>query len=307
MNKLVFFKSVFVVLIISLWAIRSSFGQLAFMVKDPVRSGNNNLKVTNIANVDDNDFMSNSVGLQVGLGFGLYLPGNESANYYNGKGKNNVRRMVIDNIYIYKELKEALVYDFTLDSNNLPSNMKYTPAVALQVVSKYNFNENNGFVLDVNYAKLTASDFFTLTLADPHNLTSEPTTELCKIWGIEERVSFNFGYFRSFGKPKKIKPFVEIGVNVNDTKLKDNKVQILGYTYSIVDQTDSYYGVKQGGIGHGFYFSPGVLFNIRDAFSAQLGADLSLKKINLLANPEYSKEIVFFIRLMYKNVFGGKA
>lgn len=256
---------------------------------------------------DDVPYTYTNVGWQVGIGFGLYKAGNESASYYNGSGKNSLRRVLIENQYTYELLRQNFNYDFHLDSNNLPSDMKYAPAVLLQAISKYNFNENNGLVIDFGYSKHTAADFFTLVIEDPSNTTSEPTVELGKIWGTEERVNFNIGYIRTFGKPNRVKPFIEIGININDVKLKDNKAQILTYTYSIVDPMDAYYGYKQGGIGQGYYVNPGVIFNLGDAFAAHVGANLSLKRINLLENPGYSKEWVIYVRLLYKNLFAGDA
>ena len=267
------------------------------------------ININNINNIKNTNkpYSFSNIGWQLGVGFGLYKAGNESANYYNGSGKNNLRRVLIDYPYNYQRLREIFNHDFHLDSNNLPTSMKYAPTVTLQALSKYNFNENNGFVIEFAYSKHTTADFFTIIIEDPSNTTSEPTVELGKIWGIEERVNFNLGYVRTFGKPKKIKPYIEAGLNINDTKLKDNKAQILTYTYSIVDPTDNIYGYKQGGIGHGFYCSPGILFNIGDAFAAHIGSHLSIKKINLLENPKYSKEWVVYIRIMYKNIFGSDA
>ncbi len=287
---------------------------LSFLIQITVYSQNNfkehkrlDFKNTQDFKLNSGIFQYNNEGLQLGVGFGLYKAGNESANYYNGSGKNNLRRVLIDYPYNYQLLKEIFNYDFHLDSNNLPTQMKYAPTVTLQALSKYNFNENNGIVIEFAYSKHTAADFFTIVIEDPSNTTTEPTVELGKIWGIEERVNLNIGYIRSFGKPKKMKPYIEAGFNINDTKLKDNKAQILTYTYSIVDPTDNIYGYKQGGIGHGFYISPGLIFNLGDAFAAHIGSNLSIKKINLLENPRYSKEWVIYLRLMYKNIFGSDA
>lgn len=256
---------------------------------------------------DDEPVSYNSEGWQLGAGIGFYVPGSESANYYNGGGKNSLRRVLFDYPYNYDRLKEAFNHDFYLDSANLPTAMKYTPAVMLQFASLYNFNENNGVLIEVGYAKLYTSDFFTLIIDDPANTTSDPTVELGTIWGVEERVSFNMGYFRSFGKASKVKPFFEVGVNLTDTKLKDNKAQVLSYTYTLVDPYDSYYGYKQGGLGFGYYTNAGAVFNLGESFAAHLGGSFSLKRINLLPDPGYSKEWVFFVRLLYKNLFGSNA
>ena len=300
MNRFFSFKSICSVIIVFFFSIISTYAQNTNTHKDSgQKKGKSNVKI-----VDPDQATYSNSGWQLGIGFGLYKAGNQSANYYNGSGKNSLRRNLIDNTYNYQALKDRFNFDFVLDSNNLPSNMKYSPAIMLQAVSKYNFDENNGFVIDVGYAKLTTSDVFTLILNDPSNTTSDPTVQLGKIWGDEERVNFNFGYIRSFGKPQKMKPYFELGVNVNDTKLKDNKAQVLTFTYSIVDPTDVYYGYKQGGIGYGYYVGTGLIFNLGDAFAAHFGANFSMKKINILPDPGYSKEFVIYFRLMYKNLFG---
>ncbi len=302
MNRLFSFKSVCLFLILNSLAIISTYGQTTHTKKDTGSKEKGKVKLT-----DPDAATYSSTGWQVGIGFGLYLPGNASANYYNGSGKNSLHRVLIDNTYNYQALRDRFNYDFFLDSNNLPSNMKYSPAILLQAISKYNFNENNGFIFDVGYTKLTTSDVFTLVINDPANSMSDPRVELGKIWGTEERVNFNLGYIRTFGKPQNVKPFVELGVNINDTKLKDNKAQVLTNTYTIVDPMDSQYGYKQGGIGHGFYLASGLLFNVGDNFAAHIGANFSMRKINLLPDPKYSKELVFFMRLMYKNLFGNNS
>ena len=302
MNRLFSFKGLYFFLILYSLAIMSTYGQNSGTHKNTGSKEKGKVKLT-----DPDAATYSNVGWQVGIGFGLYLPGNASANYYNGSGINSLHRVLIDNIYNYQALRDRFNYDFVLDSTNLPQNMKYSPAILLQAISKYNFDENNGFIIDVGYAKLTTTDAFTLIINDPANTNTDPRVEIGKIWGTEERVNFNFGYIRTFGKPQKIKPFIEAGVNVNDTKLKENKAQVLTFTYSIVDPTDAYYGYKQGGIGYGYYLSSGFLFNVGDNFAAHIGANFSMKKINLLPDPKYSKELVIFMRLMYKNVFGNNS
>ncbi|MDD3877041.1 MAG: hypothetical protein PHT69_10495 [Bacteroidales bacterium] len=256
----------------------------------------------------DDDLILQNLGLQVGISVGLYLPDNQTANYYNSTKDNRLYHVIMDYPYNYQALREYYNYEVHLDSNYLPRNMKFTPALNLTFAVNYFFNPNNIFIFDFSYAKLTSNDAFFLVIEDLSNLTTEPVLAMGKIWGKEERMNINIGYGRSFGKPKRIKPFWEIGFNINDTRVLENKASIAGFTYDIRDPYNQYYGLKEGGIGMGFFASQCVLFNVSEAFSMHLGVNFSMKTVGLIEEGmPMNKEWSFFLRIMYKNLFGGSS
>jgi len=254
------------------------------------------------------ELINTNIGWQLGLGFGIYFPDKAPAKYYDGSRDNRLRNMLVNYQYNYYDLKEYFNHDFDLDTNYLPKNMRYTPALNLFFMSKYNFNENNGLLIEFSYAKLTTTDVFALTIDDPSNMTSEPTLELGQIWGKEERVNIHIGYIRTFGAPGRIKPFWEVGININDTKSKENGAQIAHFKYDIRDPHNTYYGYKEGGIGFGFFATQGIMVNISEGFAAHAGVNFSMKRIALQnEGAPLTKDWGVFIRLLYKNVFGSTA
>ncbi len=258
-----------------------------------------------IAQLSDEELINLNLGWQLGLGFGVYFPGSEAAAYYDGTRNNNLRNRIINYSYNYNDIKEYFNHDFELETENLPQDMGYEPALNMHFFAQYFFNQNNGIVLDFSFARLKALDLFALTIDDPSNTTSEPTLEFGTIWGLEERVNINIGYMRFFGAPNRTKLFWEIGLNINDSKSKENKVEIGPFTYDIRDFQSTQYQMKEGGLGAGFFITQGVLFNINKDFALQLAGSYSMKRIALQeADEPLSQNWTLVMRIVYKNLFG---
>ncbi len=279
-----------------------------FFFKSSVLWGQDIQVDSRFAHLSEEELININTGWQLGLGFGIYFAGKEPASYYNGSGKNNLRRQIKLYNYHYEQLREHFHHDFDLDTANLPQDMSYEPALTLLFSAKYNFNENNGIIIDFSYSRLTSRDVFALTIDDPGHTLSEPILEFGSIWGKEERVNINIGYFRTFGEPSRIKPFWEFGININDTKATENKAEIGPFNYDIRDRHETYYGVKEGGIGSGFFVTQGVLVNINKDFAMHLAANFSMKSIALQEDDApLSKNWSVFFRLVYKNLFSSGA
>lgn len=284
--------------------IRILFFVFLFLLKALLLSAQDVQVDSRYAHLTEDELININIGWQLGLGFGIYFAGKEPASYYNGSGKNNLRTRIMFDTYRYQELREYFNYDFDLEETNLPQNMSYEPALNILFAAKYNFNENNGIILDFSYSRLTSRDVFALTIDDPGHTLSEPILEFGSIWGKEERVNIHIGYTRTFGEPSRFKPFWEVGFNINDTKATENKAEIGPFSYDIRNPHDTYYGVKEGGIGAGFFVTQGLLVNISKDFAIHAAANFSMKSIALQEEEStLSSNWSVFFRIVYKNLF----
>ena len=168
---------------------------------------------------------------------------------------------------------------------------------------RYSMKNYTGIGVQFNYAKLTAADVFSIEV-DPNSIIlSEPDIRLYTIWGTEKRMNIDISYFKYFKlKNPAINPYAEIGFNVNNTSVVENKISIEGLEYSLINnlQSGSYipgtgnaeYTVKQGGLGWGTSFSIGSRFCFQHKYIFDTGFTIYMQKINLenytAINPNFS-------------------
>lgn len=241
------------------------------------------------------------LGWKMGVDFGFLFANKYTANFYNGSGRNSIRRTIVDNRINYNQIRSVLKYDFFLDSANLPTNMKYDPALNIGFYAKYNFNKHIGFSIDFNYSRLKASDFVTLIIENPSNLTSQPTYYKANILGTEDRINMSAGIYASFGKPSIVNPYVEAGFNLNNAKVKDSKVLVESLQYSIIDPTDQYYKVQQGGVGYGAYLGAGFKLAFSQAFAFNIGGTVYYSRINLGEVKAFKPQLALYLRMLVKS------
>ncbi|NVO01693.1 MAG: hypothetical protein HXX09_03245 [Bacteroidetes bacterium] len=240
------------------------------------------------------------LGWHFGVNIGMYFANKQSASFYNGSGENSVYRTIIENTFINDEIRRVLHYNFSFDSTLLPKNMKYNPAINFGFLAGFNFQKNAGIIIEFDYSKLKASDYFTLAI-DSFNSTSDPSLKKCTITGTEERININIGIHRTFGKLSKTMPYINAGINFNNVKVIDNKIQIENLSYSIVNPTNSYYNIVQGGLGFGVMGGVGLQFILGQSMIVDLGGNIYFSKIKLGTDPRFALHESVYLRFMLRN------
>ncbi|MBU0486329.1 MAG: hypothetical protein KKA07_08215 [Bacteroidetes bacterium] len=247
-------------------------------------------------------------GFYIGGNIGFYFANKVTASYYNGRGVNNVDSVLNDRgstiiSQNHKAIKEALGgYDFQFNPEDLPLDMKYDPSINIGFFMKYNTTNNSGFFLLFNYTKLQAIGGFNIEVDMYNNGFSEPVYEQCNIYGVEERINFDFGYNRSFQIDKTAAFFLEGGLNINDTKLLHNKIQVAGLEFEITNPYYSMYNLQQGGMGAGVFVGAGFNLNFNNIFSLDPGVTCYLTRINMGDETPYRPNFTAFIRLTANNI-----
>ncbi len=245
------------------------------------------------------DSAKGSLRFSYGINLGGYFPNPATANYYNGSGRNNLEA-AITRQHTYNRIRESLGYDFELPGEPheyLPQNMRYNSSMLVGVFGNLHFSRIS-LLVDFNYASLRLQDQFMLRV-----LTGEPglighDIRRYNIEGTEERMDIKVGLQRLFSlEDRQVHPYMEAGVNMINTRVQANRVQIAGTSYSILNLTDRRYGFRDDGISFGVYGGGGLSMDVGDSYAVVLGGIANYARINLGDYDGYSMHFSIFIRL----------
>lgn len=235
-----------------------------------------------------------------GLNLGAYIANNATGNYYNGSGRNNLVE-TLTRQHTYNRIREALGYDFEFPGEPhqyLPQSMSYSPAMLVGVFGSLHFNHKTSLIAEFNYTRLRLQDQFMLRIlrGDPGLIDHD--IERFNILGTEERSDIRIGIQRIFPlREQQVHPYLEAGANMINTKARENRVQIAGSTYSILNLTDVRYGLRDDGISFGLYAGGGLKMDVGENYALLLGAIGNYASINLGDNSQYNMHYSIFIRL----------
>lgn len=280
------FAKPFIKLLIFLFAVVYSLPSISqFCYKKPL-SGNNNsvLKTTVPFDTIKHKKKKNDNGLLFGANLGIYRANRYSAQYYNGSQhynnnpKNVIESTIFDFPQNYENIKQKLnVPDFSV--SELPAKMNYSYSFMFGIFFKYCI-KNSGIFAQFNFAKLTAKDVFTISVKDPLN-PDIPKYMPESVYGSEQRTNIDIGYYHTFSPDESTRPYMELGVNINNTKFLYNRINIEGLEYSIADPFAAYHILNQGGIGYGGFAGAGVELVFKESISVNPGFDLYYSKTKL--------------------------
>jgi hypothetical protein len=238
-----------------------------------------------------------------GMNMGFYIAHPGTANYYNGSGENSVERAIITNSFNYNRIRQDIGYDFEL--HGLPLQMSYKPAVMLGFFGTLNLNPKAGFLAEFNYAKLKAQDQFTLKIERVVFIEGD-NIELYNIYGTEERLDLRFSFQYTFLSRKSyLHPFVETGLSITDTKVKENRVRVRSQTYAIRNPVSTFYQLRDYGIGFGGFGTIGLKMDVNENFALWAGYSANYIRINLGENENYLLQHTIFLRFSLAGLTSG--
>ena len=250
-------------------------------------------------------------GWSFGFNFGSYFANGYNGNFYNGSpGNVDSIGLIFSNKYYLMDIRAALNDTFRL--LELPQKMKYQPALQFGFYVKYSISKQLGVFAQFNYVKLKAKDVFTMGIGpDPSYLTFD-NIQTYPIWGVEERINIDLGVSKTFETSKYVQLFAEGGLNINNTRVKENKIAIGPLEYSLINiygnspytpnmqmQT---YETRLGGLAVGAFASGGLRFVFNDKVSLDPGVNLYWTKANLEGYPDYRLHYTIFLRLCYQSL-----
>jgi len=250
---------------------------------------------------DENDFKF----VTISIGASGFVAGRHVANYYNGK-KDNVNKISYAwrNTQFLDAIKEQLNgRSFEVFENEFPEKMRYKMTTAILFRAAINLSPYTSVFLQVNQVNLTAADIFVMTVPNPPNF--EPLRIQCKIWGKEARTMLDVGFqWRDDMEAQNWQWFYELALNLTNTKVRENYIEIEGLRQSIMDQGNylpgqgfSTIAAPETAFGVGIVGSLGWRYVINSNASFDFGATAYLQDINLTGYKKFHTSFNIFARL----------
>lgn len=250
-----------------------------------------------------------STGWSFGLNLGAFWANKYQAGFYNGhSGNMDSINLIFTNHYYLQEIKRELNDTFRL--MELPMDMRYQPAMLIGFTVRYSMTHNFGIMLSCNYHSLKAKDVFTMALGP--GAAAFDSLLLCPIWGKEDRMHIDLGLSKDFVIDDGINFFLEGGMNVNYSKVKEHKIAIRSLEYSLINLygNQAYipntqlqeYNVHLGGWGIGGFVNAGFRLVFNNHVSLDPGATFYWTRANLEGYSAYKPHFSVWVRLSYQNL-----
>ena len=239
-------------------------------------------------------------GLSVFADAGAYWGDRSTANFYSGKpgNDNEINRVLHSNTYgnqIWTNLTEqGLISSAVGGYNQLQvveyPEMMYRTSLYYGLGFRYDYASGFGWLLRFDLAQLTAIGAFNLSANGGTGILGSDQYVRCGMVGREDRINIDFAVTCNMALSETMDLEIDIGAGMNNTKVRENTMEIGGATYSILDIWDSHspdYGVgqyeymNQGGIGWGLFASALVGYHISGVGAIRAGYTIYHSKINL--------------------------
>lgn len=182
--------------------------------------------------------------------------------------------------------------EWIFDESDMPTNLTYNLAFAFGLQGRYNFDNKNALLFNINFSQLTINGQFTIEvtntqpISDPSNPGAINFPDPIKTFGIrgdEQRVMLQAGYQRVLGNSDFFNWVVEGGVDLTFAKFDGNQAQVNDL---VIDLTTFYHrlGVPTMDARN----LTGVAAGVFGGFGGQIEAG-GKWTIQLLYNPIYQK------------------
>jgi hypothetical protein len=265
-------------------------------------------------------------GFRAGLYIGSYFANQYTANMYDGYGfdidgnrnnwDNSLMNQKINMEYGGKgyagqtdQIAQVLNVDpqsWTFGPTDMPTNMRYSPAIMLGLNCIYSVDVKNAIILNLNLTNLTANGNFTIITPLQANSTQiNDRIKTFSIRGKEQRMMLQFGYQHLFGESEKINWFVEGGLHGTLAKFSSNEVLIntlridLTSYYNNAFYSSALIYRKPIGFGLGVFAGAGVNINMNPKFTIQLLYNPTYERINIGVNPRLKFQHSVGLRAYY--------
>jgi hypothetical protein len=265
-----------------------------------------------------------SRGFHIGLYIGSYFANKYTAYLYDGYGFDaDGKRNSFYNSFMYNKIvmeygggyagqpdriAQALGVqhgEWSFSESDMPINMRYSTAFLLGLQGRYSVDRNNAILLNVNASQLNITGNFTIVTTPQTNFTQvSRNIKTFAIKGVEQRLMFQLGYQRLFGKNEKINFVAEGGLHVTMAKFDKNVILINDLlidltSYYYQPGYSAYYVRKPIGVGYGAFAGLGVNFNMSEKARIQFIYNPSYEGVNIGDNPKLKMQHAVGLRMYY--------
>lgn len=265
-----------------------------------------------------------SKGLHLALYVGSYFANKHTAGLYDGYGFDaDKKKNSFENSFMYHKIvleygggypgQQDLIAqalgvqhgEWSFSESDMPINMRYSPAFLIGLQGRYSVDNNNAILLNVNASQLNITGNFTIVTTPQTNFTQvNRNIHTFAIKGVEQRLMFQLGYQRLFGKNEKINLLAEGGLHITMAKFDQNVILI---NELLIDLTTYYYQPgystylvqKPIGVGFGAFAGVGVNFNMNEKARIQFVYNPSYEGINMGEDPKLKLQHAVGLRMSY--------
>lgn len=223
-------------------------------------------------------------GLSVFAGTGVVWADDANANFYSGRendNKNSINMVLHSNNY-GTQIWNSLVNSQLIDANAISSynqlqvveypEMYYRTSYQLGLGIRYDYSNGFGWLLRFDIWRLRALGAFNLSSTNGTGILSNNHQYIrCGMTGKEDRISIDFAITRTVDIGDNLCLEVDLGASVNNSRVKENLMEINGGSYSILNVwggrtpdvgVGSYEYQNQGGLGWGVFMSGLIGYSI---------------------------------------------
>ncbi|PBQ34664.1 hypothetical protein CNR22_23770 [Sphingobacteriaceae bacterium] len=256
-----------------------------------------------------------------------YFANKSTAGIYNGYGfdyygvrnsfANSLMYQKIINEYgygygLHDQVADAIGVDqgaWQFTESDMPTNMRYTPAVIVGANFKIPVDQKNFIIVNVNGTKINLEGNFTITKTRPSNPDPSVNSNIvvCGIQGREQRLQFELGYQHLAGSDEKFNMLLEFGLVGTLAKSDRNMIFINNLQIDLNSYwNQALYPNSVGmprrllGFGVGGYAGIGANIDVSPKFNVQLLYKPSLEKINMGDTRKLKLQNALGLRVYYK-------
>lgn len=208
-------------------------------------------------------------GLSVSIDAGLLMADKKQASFYSGSpGTPNEIYRILHSEQYGTQIWTDLVNQGIISPSSVQSyrefkvdewaTMSYKLAYQLGVAIRYGYNRGWGWRLGFDFSQLNATGEFLLSKGVQNPGVDQYV--VCGVYGTEKRILIDLALTKRFNLTKKVGLEVDLGFDLNNTKVSKNAIVVNGKEYSILDVWNgetpyqgigTYEYINQGGMGIG--------------------------------------------------------
>ncbi len=224
-------------------------------------------------------------GLYLFVDAGLLVPNSKQANFYDGRNNrpNTINRVLHSEAY-GSQIWNDLVSQQLISPSAIPdynafqvaeyANMYYKLTYQLGLGFRYVYDNGFGWLVRFDYSQVNAAGQFLLSSDNGTGILGRDQYVTCGIYGVEKRMLIDFALTQRVRLTPNMDLELDLGFDVNNTKVSAHNMRIGGHDYSILDVWNGqspyvgispYEYINQGAIGIGAFASLAFSYRINSS------------------------------------------
>lgn len=267
------------------------------------------------------------IGLSVSVNVGMLIANKKQAEFYSGSrvvdtvGTHLVTYLerMIHSERFGNQIWNDLVTNQYIDASAIGNynqlqiaeygQMHYKLSYQIGLGLRYDWESGWGLLLRFDWSRLTAVGAFNLSSTNGTGILQNTNQYIqCSVGGREDRINIDFGVAKRMYVSESLAIEVDLGLNLNNLKVKSNMMEIAGRSYDILDiygsnspalNSATYEYINQGGVGYGGFAGLAVSYVLPGENSIgtiDLGYNFYYERLKLEGYSGFAPQHAIFLR-----------